>query len=64
MDVVEVDSDECDACPALAHVKAFLYAELPSGRTLAYCAHHGTEHMGALRRVGATIIDLRHLVAA
>jgi hypothetical protein len=60
--VVEVPADECDACPANAHVKAFLYAELPNGGTLAYCAHHGTTHYDALTKHGARIIDLRYMV--
>lgn len=60
--VVEVADDECDACPASAHVAAFLYAELPSGRSLSFCAHHGTEYLPGLIAQHATVVDLRHLV--
>ena len=59
---VEVAADECDECPALAHVAAYVYADLPSGRTIAYCGHHGTIHLTALHAIGATVIDLRHLI--
>ena len=62
MTVVEVAGDTCDACPAVAQVHAYLYVELPSGRSLSLCAHHGTRHYDALILAGATIIDLRHLV--
>ncbi|WP_420112741.1 DUF7455 domain-containing protein [Pseudactinotalea sp.] len=64
MNVVEVAADECDACPTSAHVRAFLYAEMPSGHSLAYCAHHGTEYIDALIAQHATIVDLRHMVHA
>lgn len=60
--VVEVDADECDACPAAAHVKAFVYAEMPSGLSLAYCGSHGTRFLAALIAQDAHIIDLRHLI--
>lgn len=61
--VVEVAEDVCDECPASAQVRAFVYAKLLSGRSLAYCAHHGTRHIDALRRAGATVVDLRHQVS-
>lgn len=62
--VVEVDTDTCDACPADAHVKAFVFAQLPSGRSLAYCGSHGARHMDALILAGATIIDRRHPIGS
>ena len=42
----------------------FLYAEMPSGHSLAYCAHHGTEYIDALIAQHATIVDLRHMVCS
>lgn len=62
MTVVEVAEDTCDACPAIAQVHAYLYVELPSGRSLSLCAHHGTRHYDALILAGASIIDLRYMV--
>lgn len=64
MDVITVDTDECDACPTVAHVRAYFYAELKSGRTISLCAHHGREHTAALIEQGAKIVDLSHLVHA
>ena len=60
--VIEVDDGFCDACPAIAHVRAYVYAEMPSGLTLAFCGHHGTQHRAALTAQGATIIDLTYTV--
>lgn len=62
MHTIEVQSDECDACPADAHVQAYVYVELRNGGTVSYCAHHGTEYMPRLHELEATIIDLRHTV--
>lgn len=62
MHVISVDADECDACPHTAHVKAYLHAQMPSGNTVSYCAHHGTEYLSELTRQAAVIIDLRHQV--
>lgn len=62
MHVITVDTDECDACPSGAHVRAFLYAEMQSGHTLSYCGNHGTRYLDGLIRQGAKIIDLRHLI--
>lgn len=59
---IEVDTDFCDACPAEAKVQAYLYAELPSGRALAFCGHHGTEYLPNLELIHAKVIDLRHLI--
>lgn len=61
MDAVSVDRDECDACPAEAHVQAFVYAEMKSGNTVSYCSHHGTQYMVELTRQAVTVVDLRHL---
>jgi hypothetical protein len=58
--VVEVDEDRCFTC---GH-KAFVYAELKSGLSVALCGHHATEAWGKLNeqaRPGG-IIDMRHLI--
>lgn len=63
MDVVEVASDYCDACPAEAHVQAYVYAthrDWPSG--VSYCAHHGAEYVDELARCGATVVNMTHLL--
>lgn len=60
MDVVEVAVDLCDACPSEAHVQAYVFAEMPSGRGVSFCIHHGRENMIALHEQGATVIDLSH----
>lgn len=60
-DVIEVDSDICDACPAAAKVAAYVYAELTSG-PISLCGHHGTEALPKLQQLGAHIVDLRHLI--
>lgn len=61
MHAIEVDTDQCDACPSEAHVKAFVYAEMKSGRTVSYCSHHGTQYLTELTRQANVVIDLRHL---
>ena len=60
--VIEVDADRCDGrrCGA----RAYVYAEMPSGHTVSFCGHHGTEYMAGLLDQGATVIDLRHLIGA
>lgn len=58
--VIEVDRDECDECPHDAHVQACVYAKMPSGRSIAFCMHHGRENLIALHEQGATVIDLSH----
>lgn len=60
MNVVEVSSGDCDACPAEAHVAAYIFARMPSGNSLGMCIHHGREHHEALVSQGATIVDLSH----
>jgi hypothetical protein len=60
--VVEVDADTCDGWKC--GVPAFLYAEMPSGRSLAYCGHHGTQYLPGLTAQGARIIDLRYLIGS
>ena len=53
----------CDTCAGTgAHVEAFVFAELPSGRSVAYCAHHGTRYLERLREIALVVIDHRHLV--
>ena len=55
----------CDSCAGSgATVEAFVYAELPSGRSVAYCAHHGTRYLERLRDVALVVVDHRHLVMA
>ncbi|MDF2578453.1 MAG: hypothetical protein K0S49_32 [Microbacterium sp.] len=56
--VIEVDRDYCDRCDI--NVPAKVYAQLPSGRGVAYCGHHGNEYLPGLLEAGATVIDLRH----
>lgn len=61
--VVEVDRDECDACPYDAHAEAFVYASNPSWpAALAFCGHHGTRHWDALILQGACLVDQRHRI--
>lgn len=57
---ITVETDECDACPADAHVKAYVYALMPSGRSISYCSHHGTAYFPELARQAETLIDLRY----
>jgi hypothetical protein len=57
--VIEVTRDYCGACDI--DVPAKLYARLPSGKTLTFCRHHGTECLPGLLADGATIIDHRYL---
>ena len=55
----------CDACAGTgARVEAFVFAELPSGRSVAYCAHHGTRYLVRLRELALVVVDHRHLVSA
>ena len=57
------DREYCDTCVGTgAHVEAFVFAELPSGLSVAYCAHHGTRYLDRLREIALIIIDHRHLV--
>lgn len=61
--VVEVERDECDACPFDAHVAASVYASHTSWpSSLAYCGHHGTAYMSRLNELGAVVVDMRHTV--
>ena len=58
-----VAADYCDTCAGTgAHVEAFVFAELPSGLSVAYCAHHGTRYLERLREIALVVIDHRHLV--
>ncbi len=58
--VVTVDDDRCDACGS----RVFVFAELPDGGSLGYCGHHGSRFLPRLTEIGATVIDLRHMVPA
>lgn len=60
--VVEVAADECDACDSAAHVQAYAYIRMPSGRSLSMCGHHWHEHADALTEQGATCVDMTHLL--
>jgi len=62
--VIEVTTDTCDACPTIAHVKAFVFIRMPSGRSISMCAHHGARHRDALLNQDAIIIDLSHMVGS
>jgi hypothetical protein len=53
--VIEVAQDTCDACGA----QAFVYAEMPDGRTVSYCAHHGTAYWARLNEQAVKVIDFR-----
>jgi hypothetical protein len=45
--------DRCDRCGAQAYIRAIL----PVGGELLFCAHHGRQHVAALRAKGAEIQD-------
>ncbi|WP_082801348.1 DUF7455 domain-containing protein [Herbidospora cretacea] len=45
--------DRCDRCGAQAYIRAIL----PVGAELLFCAHHGRQHVAALRDKGAEIQD-------
>ncbi|GII54859.1 hypothetical protein Pth03_32480 [Planotetraspora thailandica] len=45
--------DRCDRCGAQAYIRA----TLPVGGELLFCAHHGRQHVTALRDKGAEIQD-------
>ncbi|MEV0583748.1 hypothetical protein [Nonomuraea sp. NPDC050310] len=45
--------DRCDRCGAQAYIRA----TLPVGGELLFCAHHGRQHIAALRDKGAEILD-------
>ncbi|RJL34412.1 DUF7455 domain-containing protein [Bailinhaonella thermotolerans] len=46
-------ADRCDRCGAQAYIRA----TLPVGGELLFCAHHGRQHVAALRDKGAEIQD-------
>lgn len=52
--VVEVPTDTCDECGA----RAYVYAAFKTG-SLAWCAHHGTEHWDAINATAEVVIDHR-----
>ena len=53
--VVEVEDDWCDTCGS----RAYVYAKMPSGRTVTYCAHHGTVYWDRLNAQASIVIDHR-----
>ena len=53
--VLTVDTDRCFTCGS----QAFVYAELPSGKSIALCGHHGTEAWDKLNREAVVVIDHR-----
>ena len=61
--VIEVLSDRCDA-EAKHPAQAFVFAQMPDGRSLSFCGHHGAEFMDGLIAAGAIIIDQRHLIGS
>ena len=62
-DFVSEGPEYCDTCTGTgAQVEAFVFAELPSGLSVDYCAHHGTRYLERLREVALVVIDHRHLV--
>lgn len=50
--------EPCDSCRA----KSYVWACMPSGGTLTYCAHHATKYMDGLLRQEAYIYDRRDAV--
>lgn len=46
-------ADRCDRCGA----QAFIRARLAGDQDLLFCAHHGREHLEALRNVAVEVID-------
>ncbi|WP_462417387.1 DUF7455 domain-containing protein [Kytococcus sp. Marseille-QA3725] len=51
-------ADRCDRCGARAYVRA-----LVAGSALHFCAHHGQEHLPALRERGdVEVLDETHLL--
>lgn len=52
-------ADRCDRCGAQAYVRA----ELGSGGTLLFCAHHAREHDEQLRKIAVSIHDERERLA-
>lgn len=61
--MAELDLDNaCDECgPA---VRAYVFVDLPSGRTLSYCAHHGAIHKERLLAIGAEVHDFSDMVGS
>lgn len=60
--VVTVPDEYCDSCGVGSKTKAFVFAELPSGKTVALCGHHGTEALPRLEQLRAKVIDQRYLI--
>lgn len=53
-------NDTCDSCGVSS--KAYVWALMPSGNELTYCAHHGARWHDGLLTQGAVIRDLTHMV--
>lgn len=62
MHVVEVDTEFCDACDPDAYVKSLVFAQLPSGRSISYCYHHGNAYFTELAKQAVIMIDLRYTI--
>lgn len=58
--VIEVADDFCDTCGP--GTQAYVYVEMPDGKTLAYCAHHGTKYWKRLNEQASKVIDFRFRV--
>jgi len=52
--------DRCDRCGAQAYVRA----RIVTGGELLFCAHHGTEHLPALRDKTVDLLDEREALLA
>lgn len=50
--------EPCDTCRA----KSYVWACMPNGSTLTYCAHHATKYMDGLIAQEAYIYDRRDAV--
>ena len=51
--------DRCDRCGA----QAYVWALLPNGLELLFCAHHNRQHSSALTRVAVGILDETYRLA-
>jgi hypothetical protein len=51
--------DRCDRCGA----QAYVWALLPNGLELLFCAHHNRQHSSALREIAVGILDETHRLA-
>jgi hypothetical protein len=51
--------DRCDRCGA----QAYVWALLPNGLELLFCAHHNRQHSSALTKIAVGILDETHRLA-